>query len=164
MQFAQLAGLKAISADPDPDPQVCADLQALCEEYDVNLAVHNHGKKHRLGSIASLEDLFGRTSRRFGLCLDTAWMLDAGEDPFEAIERFSGRLYGVHLKDFGYDADGSRHDVIIGEGGLDLPHLMRTLADMNYQGYLSLEYEGDADNPLPNVLKCVEAVRAAIAG
>ena len=162
LEFARLAGIKAVTADPDPEPAVCKQLEQLCDEYDVNIAVHNHGRDHRLGTIAALDELFSRTSPRIGLCLDTGWLLDAGDDVFEAVARFGDRLYGVHLKDFAYDDDGTRHDVIAGEGMLDLPRLMSALRIVGYQGYLSIEYEGDMESPLPSVRKCVQAVQATI--
>jgi sugar phosphate isomerase/epimerase len=155
-----MAGVKAITADVDPD--ACRLTETLCDEYDINVAIHNHGRKHRYGTMAQLDALFARTTRRFGLCLDTAWLLDAGEDPIAAVHRYADRLYGVHLKDFAFDAAGKPVDVIVGTGGLDLPALVRDLNDMDYAGYLSLEYEGNPDSPLPEVIQCVQAVQRAI--
>ena len=40
----------------------------------------------------------------------------------------------------------------------------KQLQDIGYNGYLSLEYEGDEHNPIPSTLECVQAVRNAIAG
>ncbi len=158
--FAREAGIKAITANPDPEAYKLLD--GLCEEYGVNLAVHNHGRNHRYGTSAQLEEMLSRTSNRFGICLDTAWFFDAGEDPFTVLDKYRDRLYGVHLKDFGFDDEGKAYDVIIGEGKLDLPRFMKALADIEYSGYLSIEYEGDADNPIPNTVRCVQAVKGAI--
>jgi len=160
--FAKRAGVRAMSADPSPDALEL--VESLCDEYDINLAVHNHGKKHRYGRFDQLDELFGKTSARIGLCLDTAWLLQVGQDPVEAIGRYEKRLYGVHLKDFVFDAEGRPTDVIIGTGGLNLPAFMGRLNRMGFNGYLSLEYEGDADNPLPKVKECIAAVRKVIAG
>jgi len=159
-EFCRMAGIKAVTADIDP--QSVGLTERLCDDYDVNLAIHNHGRKHRYGHVAQLDELFAKTSKRFGLCLDAAWMLDAGEQPLAAVERYADRLYGVHLKDFTFDANGKPRDVIIGTGGLDLPELMRRLDRMDYDGYLSLEYEGDPHDPLPAVRDCLTAIRAAI--
>ena len=160
-EFCRMAGIKAITADITP--QACAVTQKLCDEYDVNIAIHNHGRKHLYGRMSKLDELFASTSRRFGLCLDTAWLLDVGEDPLRAVARYSDRLYGLHLKDFSFDSQGKPHDVIVGQGGLDLPRLMRMLDDMDYSGYLSLEYEGNPEDPLDEVRACVQTVQGAIA-
>ena len=160
-EFCRKAGIRAISADPDP--QALPLLERLCQEYDINLAVHNHGRKHRYGRGQQLDELFGNTSPRIGLCLDTAWLLQVGEDPVQAARRYRERLYGVHLKDFVFDEEGRPEDVIVGTGGLDLPALMGELRDLGFTGYLSLEYEGDPEDPLPKVKECIAAVRRAIA-
>jgi sugar phosphate isomerase/epimerase len=160
--FARRAGLRAVSADPHPD--ALGSLESLSDEYGVNLAVHNHGRKHRYGRFDQLDELFAKTSPRVGLCLDTAWLLQVGQDPVEALHRYEDRVYGVHLKDFVFDAEGRATDVIIGTGGLNLPAFMETLKRMGFHGYLSLEYEGDADSPLPKVKECIAAVRTCLAG
>ena len=161
MEFASECGIAAITADIDPEAYDTT--QKLCDEYDINLALHNHGRNHRYGTVEQLRQAFSRTGPRVGLCLDTGWLIDAGGDPLEALDEFGDRLYGVHLKDFAYDGNNvNRQDVIIGTGGLDLPAFMQKLNAMDYDGYLSIEYEGDADNPIPNMKKCVAAAREAI--
>jgi len=161
LDFCRKAGVKAISADPDPESYDL--MERLCDQYDINLAVHNHGRRHRYGRYEQLNELFGRTSPRFGLCLDTAWLLQVGEDPVEALDRYQDRLYGVHLKDFVFDEEGKHQDVIVGTGGLDLPAFMGRLDAMGFTGYMSLEYEGDADNPLPKVKECIAVIGKVIA-
>jgi sugar phosphate isomerase/epimerase len=160
-EFCKMAGITAVTADLVPEAREIT--RKLCDEYDVNLAIHNHGRKHALGRMEQLDELFAATSKRVGLCLDTAWLLDVGQDPLRAVERYSDRLYGVHLKDFAFDADGKPRDVIIGQGGLNLPKLMALLNDMNWSGYLSLEYEGNPDDPMAEVQTCVQAVQDAVA-
>ncbi len=161
--FCRMAGVKAITANVVDDPKAIALAERLAEEYDVDLAIHNHGRKHRWGRTDQLDELFARTSRRFGLCLDAAWMIDAGDDPVAAVDHYADRLMGVHLKDFTFDADGKPVDVIVGEGNLDLPAFLGRLKAIGFEGYMSLEYEGQADAPLPNVITCLEAIRAAMA-
>ncbi|MDD5697982.1 MAG: TIM barrel protein [Victivallaceae bacterium] len=96
--FAKAAGFSAISADLAEGGLAVAE--KLCEEYGKKIAIHNHGRKHELGSVRALESLFSKSSPNIGLCLDTAWMLDSGEDPVAIAEKFKDRLYGLHLKDF----------------------------------------------------------------
>ncbi|MFW6155376.1 MAG: sugar phosphate isomerase/epimerase family protein [Planctomycetota bacterium] len=163
LAFCRLAGVKAITANIIDDPAAIALAERLAEEYDVNLAIHNHGRKDRWGRTDQLDELFAKTSRRFGLCLDAAWMIDAGGDPVAAVDQYADRLMGVHLKDFSFNAEGNPVDVIVGEGNLDLPAFLRRLKAVGFDGYMSLEYEGQAEAPLPNVITCLEAIRAAMA-
>ena len=160
-ELARLAGF----------PSICSNFAAggvavaekLCKEYGKKVATHNHGRHHRYGPVWALEELFGQTSPNVGLCLDTAWMLDSGENPVEMAKRFRRRLYGLHLKDFVFDRAGRPEDVVVGTGNLDLDALTRFLVETDYDGFLTVEYEGDVDNPIPATRKCVEAIRASFA-
>jgi sugar phosphate isomerase/epimerase len=160
-EFAKRAGATTISAtfalNTTPDSFRVAE--ALADEYDVNLAIHNHGGRHWLGSAEMLGHVFKTTSPRIGLMLDTAWALHSGEDPVAMADRFSERLYGVHLKDFLFDSAGKHQDVIVGTGNLDLPKLFATMRKNGFEGNLILEYEGDVNDPVPSVKECVSAVR-----
>ena len=156
-EFARKSGFTAISADPDP--AAFALLEGLCTEYSVNIAIHNHGRRHRWGSVRELETVFAKTSPCIGLCLDTAWMLDSGENPVKIARHFADRLYGVHIKDFTFKADGSAEDVIVGTGNLQLPALFTALQEINFTGYTTLEYEGDEQNPVPSVQACVAELK-----
>ena len=160
MEFSKLAGIKAVTAHVEPDGIQAAE--KLTEEFGISLAIHNHGRKHIYGTFAQLDELFSKTSERFGLCLDTAWFLDAGEEPLEALEKYKGRIFGVHLKDFTFDDQGNHEDVIIGTGGLKLPEFIRRLNDADYNGYLSLEYEGNPDDPFDDVIECSKQLQEAV--
>jgi sugar phosphate isomerase/epimerase len=160
-EFAQGLGIEALTTTwvaPDAFPLV----EQLSQEYGVKVAIHNHGRDHHYGRFDQIQEVFSKTSPHFGLCLDTAWFLDADCDPVEAIQLFQDRLYGVHLKDFVFDDQGEHKDVIIGTGGLDLPAFMQRLKLIGFDGYLSIEYEGDPDNPLPQVKECVRAIQEVI--
>lgn len=159
--FAREAGFSTVSADFAPGG--LAVVESLGDRYGCRVAVHNHGRRHHLGSVAALEVLFGRSSAHVGLCLDTGWMLDSGEDPVDVARHFRDRLYGVHLKDFTFDAAGQPQEAVIGRGGLDLEAMAAFLADSGFDGYLSLEYEGDPEDPVPAIKECAAAVRRAFA-
>ncbi|MFA6816266.1 MAG: sugar phosphate isomerase/epimerase [Lentisphaeria bacterium] len=155
-EFAQLANFPSISADFDIE--ALPMLEKLCEEYSKKLAIHNHGRKHHFGSVRELEKIFNRSSKNIGLCLDTAWMLDSGEDPLDIAKKFQDRLYGTHIKDFIFDRSGNPKDVIVGSGNLNLSAYMLFLHEINYNGYLTLEYEGNASNPISALAECSQII------
>lgn len=162
-EFCRKSGAKVISCDfpIGTHPECFATAEKLADEYDVNLALHNHGGHHWLGSEQAMKWLFDVTGPRIGLCLDTAWCIDANLEPVKAVELFQDRLYGLHLKDFTYQGARKPVDVVIGEGLLDLKALFDKLKEIDYDGYAVLEYEADVDNPAPALTQCVEAVKAA---
>ncbi len=161
LDFAKTAGCRTVSVNFQPGLSLdafCA-AEALAEEYDIRLAIHNHGGHHWLGNRQMLRAVFAETSPRIGLMLDTAWALDAHEDPVAMADEFGERLYGVHLKDFVFDRSGKQEDVVVGAGNLKLPQLMHTLRQHSFDGNLILEYEGDVDDPAPALSECVNVIR-----
>jgi inosose dehydratase len=163
-EFARLAGAKVITADFDPgaNPEVWRAAERLAEQYDLHLAIHNHGGRHWLGNAQMLAQVFSQTSPRIGLCLDTAWALDAHEDPVALAEKFADRLYGVHLKDFIFDRAGRPTDTILGEGNLDLPKMLALLKANDRTQSVIIEYEGDIENPVPALTECVQRIQTLL--
>ncbi len=151
--FAKRTGLTAIGADPDMDAVPL--IEKLCNEYGIKIAIHNHGKHHRYGFEEQLDAIFAVSTPNVGLCLDTGWALDSGLDPVKLIHKYADRLYGVHLKDFTFDENGNPQETVLGTGVLDLSAVLQALRDVNFKGYASLEYEGDASDPAPKISGCV---------
>jgi len=143
-------------------PQSYRVAEKLAEEYDVRLGIHNHGGRHWLGCAEMLAQVFRDTSPRVGLCLDTAWALHSHEDPLAMAEKFAGRLFALHLKDFTFDHAGKHQDVVVGTGNLDLGRLNALLKKIGYNGCTVLEYEGDVSNPVPALTECVKQIAAAM--
>lgn len=158
--FAKVAGFSVINADFHQGGLGVAE--RLSAEYGIRVAIHNHGRRHPLGSVYALESLFAQATPNIGLCLDTAWMLDSGEDPLAVARKFQNRLFSLHVKDFVFDRAGRPEDVVVGTGNLDLKGLLTFLKEIQFGGALTLEYEGDVNDPVPATRKCVEAVRSVL--
>lgn len=164
-KFCQKAGCRTITFAGEPDTffDALEQAQRWAEQYDMHLAIHNHGGKHWLGSSQMLNYVLSRCSERVGLCIDTAWAIQAGENPVEWLDRFAGRIHAVHFKDFVFDKHGKHQDVIVGEGTLDLPAFVNGLENLGFDGPAILEYEADIENPVPALKKCVTRMREVFA-
>jgi sugar phosphate isomerase/epimerase len=160
-EFARRAGARFMAVDFNPArmPACFRTAERLADKYDLRLAIHNHGGTHWLGSAAMLETVFRTTSPRIGLCLDTAWALHSHEDPSAMVERFSQRLYGIHVKDFVFDRAGRHADVVVGTGNLALPRLKAAMDKAGFKGYWVLEYEGEPNDPVPAIQQCVAQIK-----
>lgn len=163
--FCRKAGCSTISIMGAPETffEAVAAAERWADEYDVRLAIHNHGGKHWLGNSQMLKHVLGRTSARVGLCLDTAWCIQAGENPVSWLKLFAGRVYAVHFKDFVFDAKGAFRDVVVGEGALDLPAFVSGLQATGFEGPAVIEYEADVENPVPALTRCVASMRRVFA-
>jgi inosose dehydratase len=162
-EFAKAAGIRTFGADPDPDS--FASLDELVREFDVRIAIHNHGPTHRYNKAIDVLHAVEKYDPRIGACADLGHYLRSGERPVEVIRLLKGRLYGIHLKDFAEMQDKTK-GVILGKGHIDVPAVMAALvaADFPADGALSVEYEENPQNPLADIKACEEAARAAIAG
>lgn len=159
-EFAKLAGHRAISVTfPIPGTAIPVG-EKLAEEYGIDLAVHNHGGRDWLGSPKALGWLMKNTSDRIGLNLDFAWMLDAGFDPLDQLKQLADHIKIIHLKDFVFDRAERFEDVVVGTGNVDLGKLDALLSEVGFDGTAVLEYEGNPENPMPDLKRCVEKIKA----
>lgn len=159
-EFCKLAGVKHMSITFAPalmDDHFAGlkRVEQLAEKYDVRLGIHNHGGYDWLGNDTILRYVFSKVGPRIGLHMDTAWAIDAKQNPVKWAEQFADRMSGIHVKDFTYSPQRQPSDVVIGTGNLDLPALMKTLKSGGFAGPVVIEYEGDVQNPVPALKDCV---------
>lgn len=159
-EFAKAARCQnmSINFDPSSFDKAHPIAQELAEEYKLKLGIHNHGGYHWLGSRQMLAHVLSLTGDRIGLCLDTAWALQAGEVPEKVIEQFGSRLFAAHLKDFTFKPDGRWTDVVVGTGNLNLEAVKQAGEACGFTGPAIIEYEGDPENPIPAVRSCVQTL------
>lgn len=160
--FAKAAGIPILSADPDPDS--FANLDELVKEFDIRIAIHNHGPTHRYNKVVDVLRAIENHDTRIGACADLGHFIRSGEKPTEAIRLLAGRLYGIHLKDFA-DMQDQTKGVILGKGHIDVPAVFAALEQARFpaDGALSIEYEENPQDPVAEIRECVEAARAAMA-
>jgi len=161
-QFAKAAGIPTITADPAPE--AFASLDELVKEFDIRIAIHNHGPKHRYNKVIDVLRAIENRDTRIGACADLGHYIRSGENPVEVIRLLKGRLYGVHLKDF-QDMQEKTKGVILGKGHLDVPAVFAALEQVGFpaDGALSLEYEENPQDPLADIRECLEVARNALA-
>lgn len=157
-EFAKKAGIRNISADPTEDS--FGSLDKLCEEYQIRIAIHNHGPAARYNRITDVLNAIKDHHPLIGACADLGHYIRSGEDPVRAIHLFKGRLYGIHLKDFA-EQRAKTKGVILGKGHLDVVGVFKALATVNFpsDGCLSLEYEENPADPLDDVKQCLAVAR-----
>lgn len=163
--FAKAMGIVSLSADPAKDSKTFDMLDKLVAEYDIAIAIHNHGPGHRYNKISDVVDMVKDRHPKIGGCVDTGHYLRSDESPVEAIERLGKRVFGVHLKDVKtIETDGkkAKQFKILGEGDLDVLGCLNALKKLDYQYCLAIEYEENAQNPLSDLEVCLKNVREAV--
>ena len=150
-EFAKLAKseLLSITFMPEDMDQTISSIEKLSEEYGILTAIHNHGGYNWLGNLTAMNYVLNKSSKRIGLCLDTAWSIQTElERPVEWMEKFADRMYGIHFKDFIWERNGKHVDSIVGEGSLELADVLAKFKEMEHIKSAVLEYEG------PETVEC----------
>ena len=162
-EFGKKAGLKTITAGPDPASM--DNLNDLVKEFNIRIAIHNHGPKDRFNKVADLLKAIDGRDERIGACADLGHYIRSGEKPVEVIRLLKGRLFGIHLKDFATMEDKAK-GVLLGQGHLQCAEVFDALVQAKFpaDGALSLEYEENPDNPIEDIRQCVATAKKAIAG
>jgi sugar phosphate isomerase/epimerase len=139
-------------------------VEKLAKEYDMRMAIHNHGPEDKKFPAPSdvLKAINGM-DKRMGLCIDVGHTARAGEDFVAACKKAGPRLFEIDVKDL-KNAKEKASQVAVGEGELPIAKMFRTLAQMKFQGVVQLEYEINAKNPLPGMIESVAYMRGIVAG
>jgi len=157
--FAKDMGIETIVSEP---PEEAFDmLDKLCQEYKINLAIHNHPKpSHYWNPDTVLKVCQGR-SKYIGACADTGHWMRCGINPIDALKLLSGRIINVHLKDLNKFNKKKAFDVPFGEGKAEIRDILAELSLQDYKGYLVVEHENkkELDNPSPSILKGIVYVK-----
>ncbi len=166
--FGAALGIKAFSADPNPDS--LDSLDKLVAEYKIAIAIHPHGPvgkgMHRWRDAESILKAVKDHHALIGTCLDTGHLIRAAQldiklDPAEQVTVMGARNFGLHLKDH----DNKRKtDVPFGDatGVLDVTAVLKALKAVKFAGLISIEYEAKADNPTADVKACLDYMKGAI--
>lgn len=80
-----------------------------------------------------------------GLNLDIGHFFCVGEDPSQVIHKLSEYIHHVHLEDI--SADRQHNHLILGEGAIEIGSALRSLKDIGYDGYVTVELYPYQDCP-----------------
>ena len=159
-EFAKALGIKNIAADPSPES--FEQLDELVKEFDIRIAIHNHGPNHRYNKVVDVLHAIENHDERIGACADLGHFIRSGEDPVKLLHAMKGRVWGVHLKDFDAQKKDA-HGVVLGKGLLDVAGVFKALKAIEFpaDGALSLEYEENPMNPIGEIQECIAVAAKA---
>jgi sugar phosphate isomerase/epimerase len=162
-EYAKRAGVGVIVAG-DPTPDTLPRIEKFVKEYDIRLAIHNHGPEDKQWpSPMDVLKAVRNMDPRMGCCIDVGHTARAGADPVEAIRAVGPRLFDVHIKDL-TDFHSKESQVAVGDGIMPVRGIFEALIAIRYRGYVDLEYEVHADDPMPGVTKSIAYMRGVLAG
>lgn len=162
-EYCKRAGISVIVAG-DPTPQTLPRIEKFVKEYDIRIAIHNHGPEDKLwpSPLDVLKSLKG-TDERIGCCIDVGHTVRAGADVVQAIREVGPRLFNMHVKDL-TDFQNKESQVAVGDGIMPMRKIFEALIAIGYRGFVDLEYEVHADDPMPGVTSSLAYMRGVQAG
>ena len=170
--YAAAIGVKTVVAVPTEQKEIevdgkkkkvrfhsrarCEYLAGLCKEYDMRIAIHNHGPDipYCFPTGESAFNMVKDLDPRMGLCLDIGHDFRAGQNPAESIRKYGSRIYDMHIKNVKFDPK-KNIAVPMPRGDMDMWEIVKALVEVNYTGCCSLEYERDFKDNLAGVAESI---------
>ena len=137
-EFAKEMGIETLVSEPPFDAFDAID--KLCEEYQINLALHDHPRPSRYWSPDIVLKACEGHSKRIGACCDTGHWMRSDIKPVEALKKLKGRIISFHFKDLN-EYGMKAHDVPWGTGRGDVEGMLAEVKRQGIKPVFSMEYE-----------------------
>lgn len=159
--YAKKVGVPMMVGAPSYDVLDYAEQKV--KEYDIKLAIHNHGPEDAL--YPGPKDVYDRIKdrdKRVGLCIDIGHATRAGVAVDKAVKEYKDRLFDLHIKDVNVaQKDGKA--IEIGRGVIDFPALVKALKKIGYKGVCSIEFEKDMGDPIAGIAESIGFFKGVVA-
>jgi len=162
-EYCKRAGIGVIVAG-DPAAETLPRIEKFVKEYDIRIAIHNHGPEDKLWrSPLDVLKAVSEMDPRIGCCIDVGHTVRAGTDVVQAIHEAGPRLFNVHMKDLTI-FDSKESQVAVGDGIMPVRKMFEALIATKYKGFVDLEYEIHPEDPMPGVIASFAYMRGVLAG
>ncbi len=159
-EFGRRLGIQTFVSEPAPDQLDL--LETFCTEFQIQLALHNHGPeqtRHYWHPDKVLAHCQGR-SPLIGVCPDTGYWMRAGVDPVAGIRKIGSRLITLQLHDLN-ERSPEGHDVPWGTGVGQVKDVLAVMEALKLRPTLvGLEYSYDFENNLEAMKRSIAYFRS----
>ncbi len=169
-EFAKKLGLYGITTE---SIDALDTAEKLAKEYDIRVGIHEHAKRtkkdadgkqvedpsYKIWNPEFVRDLVKNRDSRIGACADIGHWQTSGLKAIDCLKILEGRIISLHAKERAALGPG-QHDTIFGTGITDMAGVLAELKRQKFTGNISLEYEYNWDNSVPDIKQCIDFVRA----
>jgi sugar phosphate isomerase/epimerase len=160
-EFARKLGVLAITSEPSMEAMDL--IERMVQEYDIVVAIHNHPLRpdnpdYRVWDPNYVLTMVEGRDSRLGAAADIGHWIRSDILPVDGLRILQGRLISLHLTDV--DRFGSEgRDVVMGTGVGDMAAVLDELRRQEFGGHLSIEYEANWDDNVPDASQNVGFIR-----
>ena len=137
-EFARDLGIETF--DGEPPFEAFDMLEKLCDEYQVNLGIHNHPKPSPYWRPETLLKMFHGRSKRIGACCDTGHWARSSLNPVETLQKLQGRILTLDLKDVSEVGKWGKC-VPLGTGQANINGILKELYRQRFRGVFGIEVD-----------------------
>ena len=164
-EFAKTMGLRAVTTE---SVDAIDTIEKMVKEFDIMVGFHDHPKQpnnpnYKMWDPNYILSVVKDRDVRIGSCADTGHWVRSNLKPVDCLRILKGHIISSHLKDL-HEMGPGGHDMPFGEGVSDVPAILDELKAQGFQGNISIEYEYNWDNSVPEISQCIGFVRGYGAG
>jgi sugar phosphate isomerase/epimerase len=139
-KYAAIGGFFPKNATAKDWPDFAKSYNAIAEKFrasPVRIGYHNHSHElARYDNKTALQTLLDTFSKDVWMEIDTYWIQHGGADPAAWIEKVTGRIPCVHLKDMAITPDREQQMAEVGEGNLNWPTILQSCKRAGVEWYI----------------------------
>ncbi len=159
-EFAKTMGLRAITTE---SVDAIDTIEKMVKEYDIMVGFHDHPRQpnkpdYKMWDPNYVLSVVKDRDARIGSCADTGHWVRSNLKPVDCLRILKGRIISSHLKDLNQMGHAG-HDLPFGTGVSDVPGILEELKKQHFTGNISIEYEHNWENSVPDVAQCIGFVR-----
>ena len=171
-EFAKKMGFYGVTTESVDNLDL---IEKLVKEFDICVGIHQHAKRfkkerdaqgnqvedpsYKVWSPEYVRDQVAKRDARIGACADLGHWQTSGLKAVDCLKILEGRVMSVHMKERAALGAG-QHDTIFGTGVTDMAGVLAELKRQKFTGNISIEYEYNWDNSVPDIKQCMDFVRA----
>ncbi len=155
-EFGRKMGIETFISEPSPE--ALDTIERFCDEYAINVAIHNHGEdiSPRYWRPEGILEVCRGRSRRISACGDLGYWIRSGIDPIAAARTLGDRLITLQVHDL-HQRSGEGHDVPWGTGAAETEQFIKEIHRLGVKPTLfGLEYSYDWLDSMPEMADCIE--------
>jgi type 1 glutamine amidotransferase/sugar phosphate isomerase/epimerase len=155
-EFGKKIGIETFMSEPAID--ALDTIEKFCDEYDINVAIHNHDQKASpvYWNPEGIMKVCRGRSKRIGACGDMGYWMRSGIDPVKALNTLRDRLITIQMHDLN-ELSPEGHDVPWGTGTGKTKEFIEEIHRLGIRPTMfGLEYSYNWYESMLEIAKCID--------